>query len=266
MTDLGYAAAGRDYGAEDVALSRRLERDFTVAMASPRQAGDLLDLVDVTLVRNSGPVQADPDSYHRFRAAALATDARVYNPLTGRADMAGKQYLLDLWEAGYPVLPTVGSPAEVGRLPRAERYVVKPRWGADSRGLRVLTASQLLGEPVHGEVLVQPHVDIAAELSFYVVDGELVYALATRDPSRRWDLVPHEPSPSERRLVRRFVEWNTLEYGLQRVDLLRDRADRLLLVELEDLNPFLSLDRALPADRDRLGDALVAALRELLAR
>ncbi|CAM5478369.1 ATP-grasp domain-containing protein OS=Streptomyces albaduncus OX=68172 GN=FHS32_002719 PE=4 SV=1 [Streptomyces griseoloalbus] len=72
------------------------------------------------------------DAYEEFRARALATGTPVYNPLTGRGDMAGKQYLLDLTDAGLPVIPTVGRPEDLHRLPRADRYVVKPRLGADS--------------------------------------------------------------------------------------------------------------------------------------
>lgn len=59
----------------------------------------------------------------------------VYNPLTGRGDMAGKQYLLDLTASGHPVIPTVDDPADLALLPPAASYAVKPKQGADSIGL-----------------------------------------------------------------------------------------------------------------------------------
>lgn len=41
--------------------------------------------------------------------------------------------------------------------------------------------------------------------------------------------------------IETFVRWNTISHGIQRVDACRLRDGRLLLVELEDLNPFLSI-------------------------
>ena len=46
-----------------------------------------------------------------------------------------KQYLLDLTEAGYPVIPTVDTKADIGKLPDVPKYVIKPKDGADSIGL-----------------------------------------------------------------------------------------------------------------------------------
>lgn len=38
-----------------------------------------------------------------------------------------------------------------------------------------------------------------------------------------------------------IIEWNTIENGIQRVDACKTKDGQLLLVELEDLNPYLSL-------------------------
>jgi len=220
-----------------------------------------LDGFDAAVVRNSGPVLTHLAAYHAFRERAAATGIPVYNQLTGRADMAGKQYLLDLSAAGLPVIPTVDHPDDLHRLPQAAQYVVKPKLGADSTGLRTVPAAEVPGL-VDGGVLVQPRVDFAYEVSFYFVDHDFQYALHAPDPDRRWDLQPYEPSPDDLRFARRFIEWNGLEHGVQRVDACRAPGGELLLVELEDLNPYLSLD-ALPADRR---DAFVAAFTASLHR
>lgn len=39
----------------------------------------------------------------------------------------------------------------------------------------------------------------------------------------------------------KFVEWNNIDHGIQRIDACRDEEGNLLLVELEDLNPYLSV-------------------------
>ncbi|MEU9579386.1 hypothetical protein [Streptomyces chilikensis] len=265
VTDLAYPAAGRRYCDEDIHLSARLAEDFDVALCHPRQAAALMDSFDAVLVRNSGPVLGHLAAHREFRDRALSAGTRVYNELTGRGDMAGKQYLLDLTAAGRPVIPTVDRPEDLGRLPRADAYVVKPRLGADSVGLRVVAPDEL-DAVEYGDVLVQPRIDFRYEVSFYFVDDAFQYALHAPDPERRWELVPYEPTGDDLEFARSFVEWNTVSHGIQRVDACRAPDGTLLLVELEDLNPYLSLDALPAARRDAFVDALKAALRRLLDR
>jgi hypothetical protein len=261
VTDLAYQAQGRRYCDEDIYVSSRLRADFDVGLSHPLDAAALMDDFDAVVVRNSGPVLHYREQYAAFREQALARGTRVYNELTGRADMAGKQYLLDLTEAGYPVIPTIDRPDELTRLPETGSYVVKPKAGADSIGLRFVEPDRL-GEVEWGEHLVQPRVDFHYEVSFYYVDDAFLYALRAPDPDRRWSLEPYQPTESDLAFARRFIEWNTLGHGIQRVDACRTRAGELLLVELEDLNPYLSLD-VLP---DRTRDAFVAAFTSALHR
>ncbi|MET8827329.1 hypothetical protein ABZX40_15245 [Streptomyces sp. NPDC004610] len=259
VTDLAYEARGRRYGDEDVRLADRLREDADLALCNPRDAAALMDAFDAVIVRNSGPVLTYRTEYEAFRDRARETGALVYNPLTGRADMAGKGYLPELSAAGFPVVPTVVRAADLGLLPAVDRYVVKPLLGADSIGLRVIGPGELPAA-ADGTVLVQPYIDFAYEVSFYFVDHGFQYALYAPDPGRRWRLEPYEPTPDDLDFAQRFIHWNTLEHGIQRVDACRAPDGRLLLVELEDLNPYLSLD-ALPDERR---EAFVAALRASL--
>lgn len=262
VTDLAYRARGRRYCDEDIFLTSRLRTRFDLALCHPMDAAALMDGFDAVVVRNSGPVLDHQSAYDAFRAQASAAGVRVYNPLTGKADMAGKQYLLDLNAAGFPVIPTVGSAGELHLLPSAERYVVKPRLGADSVGLRIVPAGQVaaLAAAAGGEVLIQPCVDFVHELSFYFVDDDFQYALYAPDPERRWELEPYTATAADLEFARRFIDWNDLGQGIQRVDACRTRDGGLLLVELEDLNPYLSLE-ALPEDaRDAFVTAFTASL------
>lgn len=241
VTDLAYPARGRRYGDEDVWLAGRLRESFDVALCSPLDAAALMDGFDVVLVRNSGPVIHYREAYDAFRAAARLRGTRVVNPLDGRGDMAGKGYLVELSAAGEPVIPTVASVDDVDRLPAAERYVVKPIAGADSIGLEVVSR-EALRAVARRDVLVQPEVDIVEEVSFVFVGPRFQYALRTVSPDRRWDLEPFAPSATDLAFAQRVIDWNELDIGVQRVDGCRTRDGRLLLVELEDLNPYLSLD------------------------
>ncbi|GAA5207009.1 hypothetical protein [Streptomyces thinghirensis] len=267
VTDLAYEARGRRYCDEDIFLTSRLREDFDLALCHPGEAAALLDAFDAVVVRNSGPVLGHQAAYDAFRERAAERGTRVYNQLTGRADMVGKQYLLDLTDAGYPVIPTVGRPEDLHRLPPADEYVVKPRLGADSVGLRFVPADRLR-ETVRGDagdLLVQPRVDFAHEISFYFVDHAFQYALYAPHPDRRWRLEPYDASPQDLDFARLFIEWNGIDHGIQRVDACRAPGGELLLVELEDLNPYLSLDALDEAGRDSFVTALRTALRRLLA-
>ncbi|MEU7070963.1 hypothetical protein AB0B30_21550 [Streptomyces narbonensis] len=263
VTDLAYPAKGRRYGDEDVRLTARLRADFDLALCHPLDAAALMEGFDAVVVRNSGPVLAYEKEYEAFRERALALGTRVYNPLHGRGDMAGKQYLLDLTAAGYPVIPTADRPEDLHRLPDATEYAVKPKAGADSIGLRFVTREELAALP-YGDLLVQPRVHFRYEVSFYFVDDLFQYALYAPDPERRWVLEPYEATAEDLAFARRFVEWNTLDHGIQRVDACRTPEGELLLVELEDLNPYLSLDRVAEPVRERFAETLVHSLRDFL--
>ncbi|MEV1023590.1 hypothetical protein [Streptomyces sp. NPDC050264] len=266
VTDLAYEARGRRYCDEDIFLTSRLRAAFDLALCQPLDAAALMDGFDVVVVRNSGPVLGYQDAYDAFRAQASERGTNVYNPLTGRADMAGKQYLLDLTTAGYPVIPTADRAADLDRLPTAEAYVAKPKRGADSIGLRVVPPAALPELPYSEGLLVQPRVDFQYEVSFYFVDDALQYALYAPDPERRWELRPYEHSAADREFARSFVEWNTLPHGIQRVDACRTPEGELLLVELEDLNPYLSLDLLDAATRDAFVTAMTESVRGAVTR
>ncbi|MFD3660229.1 hypothetical protein ACFWVF_06420 [Streptomyces sp. NPDC058659] len=263
VTDLAYPANGRRYGDEDIHLTARLRADFDLALCHPLDAAALMAGFDAVVVRNSGPVLAYQKEYEAFRERALALGTRVYNPLHGRGDMAGKQYLLDLTAAGYPVIPTADRPEDLHRLPDAAEYAVKPKAGADSIGLRFVAYEELAALP-YGELLVQPRIPFRYEVSFYFVDDLFQYALYAPDPERRWVLEPYEPTAEDLAFARRFVDWNTLDHGIQRVDACRTPEGGLLLVELEDLNPYLSLDRVPEPVRERFAETLVGSLRGFL--
>lgn len=68
-----------------------------------------------------------------------------------------------------------------------------------------------------------------------------MYALYAPNKKERWKLERYVPSAEEIEFAKRFIGWNTIENGIQRVDACKTKDGQLLLVELEDLNPYLSL-------------------------
>ncbi len=261
VSDPTYPAAGRRYGDEDILLADRLRAHFTVATCHPVDTVALMDAVDVVLVRNSGPIMRYRVAHQTFVEEARRRGTLVYNPLTGSGDMAGKQYLVDLCAEGLPTIPTVDRLADLDRLPVTDCYVVKPKDGADSIGLRMVPAADLrsvLAE--EADLLIQPRIDMVHEISFVVVDRTVVYAVYAPDPARRWDLQRYQPSADDVAFAQRFVQRNTLQHGVQRVDACRTPDGDLLLVELEDLNPYLSLETLDDETLERFVDALVGSI------
>ncbi|GGY37326.1 ATP-grasp domain-containing protein [Streptomyces anulatus] len=264
VTDLAYEARGRRYCDEDIFLGSRLRETFDVALCHPRDAAALLEGFDTVLIRNSGPVLHYREAYDAFLSRARELRTPVYNPLGGRGDMAGKDYLIEMDRAGLPVIPTVDRAADLPELPDVSRYVVKPKLGADSVGLRFVTAAEAATElerAAEGSLLVQPRIDFRHEVSFYFVDDDFQYALYAPDPERRWVLEPYAASAADLEFARRFIAWNSLTHGIQRVDACRTADGALLLVELEDLNPYLSLDRV----GEEVREAFVARLKASIA-
>ncbi|MFI1393538.1 hypothetical protein [Streptomyces sp. NPDC020681] len=265
VTDLGYEAKGRRYCDEDIRLSGRLREDFDIALCHPLDAARLMGSFDAVVVRNSGPVLHYQRAYDAFLERVRATGTLLYNPPTGRGDMAGKQYLVELSAAGFPVIPTVDRAEDLGRLPEAEEYVVKPKLGADSIGMEFAARDRLAGL-VHADVLVQPRIPFRYEVSFYFVDRDFQYALYAPLPERRWELQRYEPGLEDLEFAQRFIDWNTLDHGIQRVDACRAPDGELLLVELEDLNPYLSLDLVEDGVREAFVDRMKASLHHILGR
>ncbi|WP_260334463.1 hypothetical protein [Streptomyces beigongshangae] len=270
VTDLAYRAAGRRYCDEDIFLTSRLREHFDLALCHPLDAAALLESpgFDAAVVRNSGPVLHHRAAYDEFRERAAERGTPVCTQLTGKADQAGKQYLVDLTSQGFPVIPTVDRFEDVGRLPDAAEYVVKPKLGADSIGLEFVPRERLRAlahdEGPGSGVLVQPRIDFRYEVSFYYVDHAFQYALYAPRPDRRWQLERYEPTPADLDFARRFIDWNDIDHGIQRVDACRAPDGGLLLVELEDLNPYLSLDLLDDATRDSFVASLTASLHRLL--
>ncbi|MDP9846842.1 hypothetical protein [Streptosporangium lutulentum] len=264
VTDLMYEARGRRYCDEDIYLSSRLREDFTVALCDPLEAMALMDSFDAVVIRNSGPVLRYQDRYDAFRAEARRRGTCVYTQLTGKADMAGKQYLVDLSAAGSPVIPTVDRHADLHQLPEVEEYVAKPKLGADSIGLTFVTRDELEGL-AFDDLLVQPRIRFRYEVSFYFVDRTFQYALYAPQPDQRWRLERYEPTPADLDFAQGFVDWNAVDRGIQRVDACRTPQGELLLVELEDLNPYLSLDLLDSATREVFVSGMKGSLRGLLA-
>lgn len=263
LTDFSYQAKGREYFREDVELSCYLRKFFNVCISHINDIEKMIDSVDATLIRNTGP-----QMFHREKLVALRTrtDLILFNDLLGRGDIIGKHHLLELFQAGYPVIPTFNSKNELHNFGTHnfvtyDRYLLKPLDGADSCGVKILNKEELENEECQ-HVLIQPLVDFQYEVSFYFIGNQFHYALYAPNPQNRWELKPYPASEEDSDFALKFINWNSCKCGIQRVDACRLLDGRLLLMELEDYNPFLSLNLLPHHVKERFLEALCISLEE----
>ena len=64
--------------------------------------------------------------------------------------------------------------------------------------------------------------------------------------------------------AQKFIRWNGIKNGIQRVDACRTKDGRLLLVELEDLNPYLSILELDEETRERFIRDLIDVINNMI--
>ena len=84
------------------------------------------------------------------------------------------------------------------------------------------------------------------------------------DKTKRWEMVPYHASEEDIRFAERFISWNSISHGIQRVDACRTIEGELLLIELEDLNPYLSLLQTEKDTQEKFIVDLVSTLNNCL--
>ena len=257
LTDFSYQAKGREYFREDVELSCYLRQFFNICIGHIRDVEKVIEQVDLVLIRNTGPQMS-----HRSELAVLrnTSDLILNNDLRGKGDINGKYHLLELFQAGYPVIPSFKNTESLQGHVNCEQYLLKPLDGADSCGVRIVKAKELYNLDCKND-LIQPLVAFEYEVSFYFVGKQFHYALYAPHPEKRWELQLYTPSKQDIDFASNFIHWNTCEYGIQRVDACRLKDGGLLLMELEDYNPFLSLNLVPEDIKNQFLEAIVKELK-----
>ena len=159
-------------------------------------------------------------------------------------DGHGKQYLCKLFEEGKNVIPTVDSLDRLNELPEAKEYVLKDSESFGSGiGQKIVSGVDLEKEFEDG-YLIQPKLKFKSEVQCYFVGQNFMYA-HEYVPSK----YPDYPEPilielneKERGLAEEFAKYSCLETGFQRIDFLKLENDELILLEIEDTGPHMSLE------------------------
>lgn len=261
LTDFYYKAKGRKYYEEDLYISSKLKEHFNILIGHPHQAISNCENADLVLFRNTGSVIAYQEYFQKFMSKVRKENILTFNSFDGKADILGKQYLIDLKNLNYPVIPTVENVSDIDEMGNHENFVVKLKNGADSIGMEFLSKKELIDKNPQGK-LIQPFIDFEYEVSFYFLNSDFQYALYAPNKSKRWELAEYEATELDLIFAKKFIAWNNIKHGITRVDACRLKDNSLLLVELEDLNPFLSIDLLSSNKRERFINNVISVLKK----
>lgn len=225
---------------EDIALSNELRTIAQVLIAHPLDCLKKFPPVDGVIIRNIWPTHENTVFYEQFYKTLLRSNIKTYNPIIGKGDVKGKNYLVELYRKGYPVIPSVDSVSDVKKLPRSEWYFSKPKHSCDGIGSAILSKVELQKRKIKDN-LIQPYITFESEPSFFFIDNEFAYAVITKNRIQHERCKTYLPSVKEIAFAKQFVTWNNLPYGIQRIDTLKLRSGELLLSEIEDICPYLYL-------------------------
>ncbi|SMO72568.1 hypothetical protein SAMN06265171_105246 [Chryseobacterium rhizoplanae] len=250
LTDFYYEAKGRAYYKEDLYITSKLKNNFNILIGHPHQVNSYLEYGDIIIFRNTGSVMNYEPYFKEFIDNVKKRNLLTFNSFDGKGDQKGKDYLLKLTKDNFPVIPTVENRDELHRLGTPGSYMVKMKNGADSTGQEKVNNKYIHTTELNGKI-IQPFIDFKYEISFVYLNDRFQYALYAPEKNKRWELIEYFPSAREIAFADQFINWNNLKRGITRVDVCCLSDGSLLLVELEDLNPYLSLEILPKTKQDR---------------
>lgn len=245
---------------EDQFLATYLSETFEIQLCTLPEAITQVKSTHYCLIRNAWPSRLFKAEFKEFERVCKENTVVVYNPIHRNGYLEDKNYLVSLYQDGYPVIPSIRSITDLKNIPISNEYLIKPLDGASSWGIETLSKADLIKLNPQ-EYLIQPKLNFQDEISFFFIDNELAYTLVSAGPKGRWDLKEYTPTENELQWAEAFVNWNKLPFGLQRIDACRMPTGEMYLMEIEDTMPYLSLEVLNPASKEEVLNTLVDSLK-----
>lgn len=170
----------------------------------------------------------------------------------GNFDEQGKQYLIDLYNRGYEVIPSIDKKEDFYKLPEAEKYLLKPKIGYDGMKQRIICKEEI-DIIDFNKYILQPLLEFQSEVQFYFINNKLQYALEFK-PSKLPiypDAVKYEYNEKEKQIAQEFADLNKQFIGIQRIDFIKLYNGKIKLLEIEDAAPYLDLDQLDVDEREK---------------
>ncbi|MFH1187409.1 MAG: hypothetical protein V1688_00945 [bacterium] len=241
---------------EDDFLAEKLKKYFDLIICHPLECEQYFNSVSGIFSRNIWPVHEYLDDWKKILDKLKKIKIPVYNPMSGKGDVLGKDYLVDLYEKKFPVIPSVDNTDNLRLLPDTDLFLIKPEEGCEGYGAKKMTKQELFASHLEN-FIIQPFMEFISEPSFYFIDNKFAYAIDMPNWTAVEELKIYHPAPTDLDFAQKFVDWNNLPYGLQRIDAIRTKNGELLLTEVEDLAPYLYLMEIDEKNRENIVNMLI---------
>lgn len=210
---------------------------------------DLQNVYDLLILKNAWDLNENTYKNYlteldKMKAKLKQTQCKIVSSLDGKMDFEkyGKKYLVDLFNAGYNVVPTIDNIIDIAKLPEAKIYIKKPYVSYDGFDMQEIKRNNLKNLNLNNEIL-QPKLDFISEVQLYFINDKFQYALEYT-PSK-WPNypTPHSFLPSKKYINQaiEIININGASCSFNRVDFLKLNDNDMIILEFADSNPNLSL-------------------------
>lgn len=213
------------------------------------------ELYDIILIRNIW--HFDSYNYGKYKNNMIKLRERLKEKnvptinLFGKFDDSGKLYLKELYDRGYPVIPTSTSISTFEEYNDADEFLLKPLNGYEGYGI-IETKKKDIKETYN--YIIQPKIQFEKEVEFYFLNKHFQFVLEFV-PSKK----PIYPIPNlynyteeELKIAQDFANLCDDNFvGVQRIDFLKTIEGKLLLLEIGDSSPYLNLNSLDEETRDK---------------
>ena len=200
---------------------------------------------------NYGEILKYEESANRLNNRLIAKNRNLIN-FNGNFDKQGKEYLVELFNKGYEVIPSINKKEDINKIPKTEKYLLKPKIGYDGIEQHVITKKEI--EKVDfNKYIIQPLMKFQSEVQFYFLNNELQYVLEFK-PSKvpiYPDAIKYNYNKKEKLIAQKFADLNKQLVGIQRIDFIKLYNGDIKLLEIEDAAPYLDLDQLELAERKK---------------
>ncbi len=194
---------------EDIFLAHYLRKEFNVIMSHPLDCEVVEDSADIVFIRNVWPIFSYEKEWEIVKSRFLKKKLNTHPQLTGRGDLLGKNHVLELFRAGVPVIPSIDTVKDLSQLPEQEYYAIKPKNSCDAIGFEKLTKKEVLAKNPKNHI-IQPFIDFEYEVSFYILDNELLSSFFTLKKVGTYKIQEYTPTKKDLAFVNCFVDWNNV--------------------------------------------------------
>ncbi len=245
---------------EDLFLIEQLKKYCDIIHSHPLECEKHLTSVEGVIIRNIWPTYEYLAEWKRIKKLIQDSELPTYNPLTGKGDNGGKDYLIDLYKNNFPVIPSVDKIEDINLLPDSAYYWIKPKESCDGYGAEKISKEYLLKKKLT-DFIIQPYIEFVSEPSFFFIDNKFSYAIEMPNRLKDRDMKLYEPTEYDFVFAQKFVEWNNLLKGIQRIDAIRLKTGELLLTEVEDISEYLYILDIKEGKRNEILSQLIQSIR-----